>query len=172
MEAKIETLGLGYTFDTANKKVIIVGARKYVKIRPTLIFNVTRSKILWNHPESGNIKRVNNDIEVYFPNADLTGHAAADTLMIFIDADFQELNVSSVRSLVATEVYDVTPSDSDDLAAGLGYVMVLGNAGDVAVITAAGNSVTLPLDKKEILPILVKRIKATSTTATNIKLIR
>lgn len=65
----------------------------------------------------------------------------------------------------------VTPSDTTIFAES-GYVIVLGNGGNVVVQTAIGDVVTLPLDAKEILPILVRRVYATNTTATGIYLLR
>lgn len=61
----------------------------------------------------------------------------------------------------------VTPSDSTDLArVGILYV---GGAGNVVVDTASGQTVTFTgVPAGTILPIQVKRVRATSTTATAI----
>lgn len=61
----------------------------------------------------------------------------------------------------------VTPSDSTDLT----YVSVLfiGGSGNVAVITAAGETVTIAgVVAGSVLPLRVSRVMSTNTTATNI----
>lgn len=61
----------------------------------------------------------------------------------------------------------VTPSDTVDL--NTVSVLYIGTAGNVVVITTAGETVTfVGLAAGTILPVWVKRVKATSTTATNI----
>ena len=58
----------------------------------------------------------------------------------------------------------VTPNDSTDLT----YVSILliGGSGNVAVITAAGDTVTLPVVAGMVLPLRVSRVLSTNTTAT------
>lgn len=61
----------------------------------------------------------------------------------------------------------VTPHDSTNLTApGLLYV---GGAGDISVLTAGGQTVTFSaVPAGSFLPVVVLRVNATSTTATNI----
>jgi hypothetical protein len=61
----------------------------------------------------------------------------------------------------------ITPSDTDDLPAGRTAAIFVGTAGTVAVQDQAGNTVsfTAPVG---VLPIAVKRVLATGTTATNL----
>lgn len=85
--------------------------------------------------------------------------AAVDTF-----AGFSSGLDSPIRHVAA-----VTPDDANDL----GFVtrgIIVGVAGDVAVVTAEGESVTLPALVAGIThPYRVSRIKATGTTATSIK---
>ena len=61
----------------------------------------------------------------------------------------------------------VTPSDTADLANVSRFLMV-GVAGNLNVITQAGQTVVIPAAAGMPLPIAVSRVKATSTTATGI----
>jgi hypothetical protein len=62
----------------------------------------------------------------------------------------------------------VTPSDTVDLAAVTRGLWV-GTAGDVVAISKAGNTATFKnIANGTLLPIRVSRVKATSTTATDI----
>jgi len=68
----------------------------------------------------------------------------------------------------ASTVIAITPSDStvlqDDLRA-----LYVGGAGNVTVLTSGGQTVTFNgVPAGYILPISVKQVRATSTTATNI----
>lgn len=65
----------------------------------------------------------------------------------------------------------VTPSDTAEFPES-GFVIVLGAAGNVVVKTHLGDVVTLALDPKEILPILVRQVYFTGTSATSIYLLR
>ncbi len=65
----------------------------------------------------------------------------------------------------------VTPSNTVEFEQS-GFVIVLGAAGNVVVKTHLGDVVTLALDPKEILPILVRQVYFTGTTATSIYLLR
>jgi hypothetical protein len=63
----------------------------------------------------------------------------------------------------------VTPNDSTDLVVRPARSLFIGGAGNVAVITAAGDTVTFNgLAAGSILPVQVTRVLATGTTATNI----
>lgn len=76
------------------------------------------------------------------------------------------MEVKLDRAIILQSLAPVTPSDTDFVRPG--YVVVLGNAGNVSVETVNGETVTLPLDQKEIFPLQVRRIRATGTTATSI----
>lgn len=63
----------------------------------------------------------------------------------------------------------VTPSDSTDLTRGATKGLYIGGAGNVAVITSGGDTVTFnAITIGNVHPISVKRVLATGTTATNI----
>ncbi|HSI42270.1 MAG TPA: hypothetical protein VLA00_17125 [Xanthobacteraceae bacterium] len=73
---------------------------------------------------------------------------------------------SPIRSLSdpASDAFPVTPSDSAIIASRALYV---GGSGDVAVVTAAGNDVVFKaVPDGAILPIRVRKVKSTGTTAT------
>jgi hypothetical protein len=62
----------------------------------------------------------------------------------------------------------VTPSNDADLPT-TARALYIGGAGDVALITAGGNTATFTgLSAGQILPITAARVLATATTATNI----
>lgn len=62
----------------------------------------------------------------------------------------------------------VTPSDSVPLAFVTLYLFV-GGAGNIAVITAAGNALTITgVAAGTLIPLRVSQVNATGTTATNI----
>jgi hypothetical protein len=68
----------------------------------------------------------------------------------------------------AGNIAAVTPSDTVDLTDVTRWVWV-GGAGNLVVITAAGQTVTITgIAAGTLLPIRVSRVKATLTTATNI----
>lgn len=85
--------------------------------------------------------------------------------MILTNESLRTLN------LQASRLAAVTPDDDDDIAPGFLYV---GGAGNIAVIGADDtDSVILnSVPAGTILPIIVKRVLATGTTATNIKILR
>ena len=61
----------------------------------------------------------------------------------------------------------VTPSDGTDL----GFVtraLIIGTAGNLAVVTDGGETVTIPNVPAGILPLRVSRVKSTGTMALNI----
>lgn len=64
----------------------------------------------------------------------------------------------------------VTPSDTVDLPTGVG-MLYIGGAGNVNVDTASGQTVLFnSVTAGSRLPVLVKRVRATSTTATNMRI--
>lgn len=68
----------------------------------------------------------------------------------------------------ASDAASVTPNDSADLAVP-NACLYIGGSGDVNVDTIDGTTITfVGLYAGTILPVKVKRVRATSTTATNI----
>jgi len=68
----------------------------------------------------------------------------------------------------ARDATPVTPSDGADLV-NVTKALVIGGAGNISVITAAGNTVLISgLTAGAILNLRVSRVRATGTTATNI----
>lgn len=67
----------------------------------------------------------------------------------------------------ATDIFPITPSDSADLA-NVAVALFVGAAGAVKFVSRAGNTRTVNLAAGAILPVGVKRVLATGTTATGI----
>ncbi len=68
----------------------------------------------------------------------------------------------------ALHAFAITPDDNNDLAIATRGIYV-GVGGDVAVVTAGGETVTLKnASAGTTLPVRVARVKATGTTATNL----
>jgi hypothetical protein len=76
-------------------------------------------------------------------------------------------NAPPSHYLVARDAFAITPNDSTDLAKRADALYVAG-AGDVKVDTWEGNTVTIPVPANFILPMAVKRVHDTDTTATDI----
>jgi hypothetical protein len=75
---------------------------------------------------------------------------------------------SSALDSPAHRAAAVTPSDSTDLATAA-RALYIGGAGDVALVTVGGDTVTFSaLPAGAILPVRVARVRSTNTTATNI----
>lgn len=73
----------------------------------------------------------------------------------------------NVKSGLGTRAAAVTPDDVATLDAPA--VIYIGGAGNVAVVTTYGSEVTfVGLSAGDILPVIVKRVNDTDTTATNI----
>ncbi len=69
----------------------------------------------------------------------------------------------------ALDMREITPSDDTDLAVGARAFQVRGSAGDVEVITRAGNTRVIPdVSVGERIECQIVRVKATNTTATGI----
>lgn len=65
--------------------------------------------------------------------------------------------------------FDIAPNDGADLQ-GITRAIILGGAGDVAVVLKNGDTITLPaLAVGVIYPVRVARVLATGTTATGLK---
>ena len=71
---------------------------------------------------------------------------------------------------LAKDIVSVTPNDSADIEAGTIAIGIIcrGAAGNVVIVTAAGNERTYPIALGDILPVGISRVKATGTTATGI----
>lgn len=66
-------------------------------------------------------------------------------------------------------VVSVSPSDSVNLAGGIARAFYIGGSGNVALVDAAGNTVTITAPAVGVWhPVMVTRIQSTNTTATNI----
>jgi hypothetical protein len=83
-----------------------------------------------------------------------------------LDKKLSELKSATL----ATNCIAVTPSDTVDLFRE-GKIIVLTTAGNVKVLTSGGQIVTLTLALKEVLPISIKRVFNTDTTAVGIYVI-
>ncbi len=85
--------------------------------------------------------------------------------MAAVDTYGQEVGAMVSR---AADGAAVTPSDSVPLAFVTLYLFV-GGAGNVTVITAAGNTLTITgVTAGTLIPLRVSQVKATGTTATSI----
>lgn len=77
-------------------------------------------------------------------------------------------NTSPGISGPARNAAAVTPSDAAELA-NVSRALYVGGAGNIAVVMASGDEVTFTgVTAGSVLPIQVKQVKATSTTATTI----
>lgn len=78
----------------------------------------------------------------------------------------------NVQKLQARTAVDVTPNDSTDITPG-DQVLYVGTGGNVKVTTADGSTVTFTnVPSGAILPVSVRRVFSTGTTATGIIAIR
>ena len=114
-------------------------------------------------------------IEVLLTAANVD-HAANEVLLGTIDADTDAIKTAteSSASHLGNMFYDtalaVTPSDGSDLTGEPFFAVYVGTGGDLRVDMADGGSaVTLSnVASGQLLPIMVERIYATGTTASNI----
>ncbi len=79
-------------------------------------------------------------------------------------ADFER--PANMATVSADDANMVTPSDTTDLTV-TPYALFIGGGGTLACVTRAGNSRTLTVSAG-LLPLRVRRILATGTTATSI----
>jgi hypothetical protein len=80
----------------------------------------------------------------------------------------QTTNLRSENSAPAESAVSVTPSDSADLAT-LCRAIYVGGAGNLNLDMADGTTIVfIGLSSGQILPVRAKRVRSTSTTATNI----
>lgn len=78
-------------------------------------------------------------------------------------------NLKAENTAPAESCVAVTANDSTDLSGGLTRALYIGGGGAVSIDDAAGNTVLFSgLNAGTVLPIRVKRVRATNTTATNI----
>lgn len=78
----------------------------------------------------------------------------------------QHPNVEGIDS-PANDAAAVTPNDGADLAFD-SRALVIGGAGTLSVVMAGGQTVPFTVTAGQILPIRVRRVRATGTTATAI----
>lgn len=71
-----------------------------------------------------------------------------------------------IDSSIATDMFPITPNDSVDQVCFA--IKCKGSAGNVVVITATGDTRTIPFAAGEMEPCKFKRILATGTTATGL----
>jgi hypothetical protein len=74
----------------------------------------------------------------------------------------------SVFMATAGAIRAVTPNDNTDLPDGPTAGLLIGGAGNVAVIDSSGSTQTFPAQNGQIIPLCVTRVKSTNTTATSI----
>lgn len=90
------------------------------------------------------------------------------------EIDLKKANTNEVEEhingLTCTSMLSITPNDTN-LLPKEGFIQVRGNAGNVRVLTSAGDDVILQLEVKEIIPVYIKKVYSTGTTATNIYLL-
>jgi hypothetical protein len=74
--------------------------------------------------------------------------------------------MATINSSIAVDTFPITPNDSNPLKS---YgIKCRGTAGNVVVVTANGNTRTIPMTVGELDPIKVKQVLATGTTATGL----
>jgi hypothetical protein len=76
--------------------------------------------------------------------------------------------MSSIQAITYEQAYAITPSDTVNDANGPFAAIQVGTGGTLKVITKAGQTVTLTMATGTTLPLLVARIFATGTSATNL----
>jgi hypothetical protein len=79
----------------------------------------------------------------------------------------QSANFSINDAGVARDAVAITPSDSTDITSGPVRGLWVGTAGNVALITFDGSTATL-VNAFGVIPLSVKRVLSTGTTASNI----
>ena len=75
---------------------------------------------------------------------------------------------SSALDSPASDVFPITPNDASNLAMATRAIRANG-AGDVVLVTVAGNERTCKFAAGETRPIRATRVKATGTTATGLE---
>jgi hypothetical protein len=78
-------------------------------------------------------------------------------------------SLNSANTAPAMEAVAITPSNSDDLPNGVARALYIGGGGAVVLDTYTQTSLTFSgLQGGTILPVNVKRVRSTGTTATNL----
>ena len=157
-------------FDVSAKKITVKNAAYLKPTSFTAFNNTTKQKLIDNMvPDQFSLN--GNDIIAY-TNENLSGMANTDEIICTFNVAVDELTLGTISGFALRNAYAVTPNDNADIPEGIGYICVFGNGGNVNVTTAGGQDIILALDKKEIVPLLIKRVKAASTTATSIMMLK
>jgi len=69
---------------------------------------------------------------------------------------------------LARGLVSITPDDDNDLTNVIVGLTCKGAGGDVVIVTAKDQTVTYPIELGDILPVGIKRVRATDTTATGL----
>jgi len=64
--------------------------------------------------------------------------------------------------------YAITTSDTVDIGQGVTWAISVGGAGNMVAVLQDGKTVTMAVQAGQIVPLRVRRINATSTTATGL----
>lgn len=158
-------------FDPVAKTVTVLGAKKF-RASFRSIVNTTRSVTFYASNPDGSNKTYVGDNLVFTTDKSTVGMAAADTIDVIINVDDENSMLHAVDNLRLREAHLVTPSDSADIPQGIGFVVVLTTAGNVEVVTAAGQTIVIALEKNELFPMLCRRVKANLTTAVGVYMVR
>ena len=79
------------------------------------------------------------------------------------------LALNADKGAPAVTLKSVTPADGSDLPDGPARGLYVGGAGNIAVTTPSGDSVTITgVTQGSVLPFEIARVKSTNTTATSI----
>ena len=82
---------------------------------------------------------------------------------------YQKLQVGRAAAVTPSDTVNIPSVSSQDGSGNNGCVLYVGGAGNVRVLTVGGDDVTfVGLAAGQFIPVQVKRVYATSTTATNI----
>ncbi len=74
---------------------------------------------------------------------------------------------TNTRYMIAHDLVAAVKSDTEDLPKS-GFIFVLGSAGNVKFTTMKGTTHTLNFEAREIIPLVVRKIYTTGTTATDV----
>jgi hypothetical protein len=158
-------------FDPVAKTVTVLGAKKF-RASFRSIINTTRDVVFYASNPDGNNKTYVGDNLVFTTDKSTTGMAAADTVDVTLFLDDENSLLHAVDNLRLREAHFITADDDADIPQGVGFIVALGDAGNVDVVTAAGQNILLTLEKNELFPMLCRRVKATLTTATGVYMVR
>jgi len=156
----------GIGFDTTAKTVTVYGIR--AKCSVVSVMNNTTKQWMYSHGAEGTISELPGRKIITVASVD--GMNTTDDIIVELDVLDAELNAYLTGRLVGRTEKAVTPSATDDLPNGPGFVVVRGTAGNVDAITLFGDTVSWAMDAKEVSMVMVRRVLETST-ATDIKVI-